>query len=77
MRRIDFLIPPLKGEGRREAPGWGIATSEHTPTRLVSLATRPLRGRDKKDYSAAATRSIRHCAKSARSAAGLIGLFKI
>src|SRR6185437_9485030 len=42
-----FLIPPLKGEGRRAAPGWGHTLS--TPTRLALLATLPpKRGGDKK-----------------------------
>src|SRR6185437_9642217 len=42
-----FLIPPLKGEGRRAAPGWGHTLS--TPTRLALLSTLPRkRGRDKK-----------------------------
>jgi ribosomal protein L11 methyltransferase len=47
-KRRPLFIPPLKGEGRREAPGWGQPRRNHSPTRLVSLATLPpKRGRDK------------------------------
>ncbi len=36
-RSIGFFIPPLKGEGWREAPGWGDGESDK-----VSAPTRPL-----------------------------------
>jgi Response regulator containing a CheY-like receiver domain and an HTH DNA-binding domain len=46
--------------------------SQGAPGRLITSPRK--RGEGKKDYSAAATRSTRHCASKARNAAGLIGL---
>src|SRR5208282_5812754 len=36
--------PPLQGEGRREAPGWGLAACT-APPGFAALATLPLQGR--------------------------------
>ena len=55
--RLDFaapIIPPPKGEGRREAPRWGGRAEQDTrpqpasPRSSRGSATLPLRGRDKK-----------------------------
>jgi len=46
-----FLIPPLKGEGRRRRRRGGVTSllDAHAPTRLAALATLPRKwGRDKK-----------------------------
>jgi hypothetical protein len=44
-----FFPSPCKGEGDREAVGWGsIAGNNATPTRLTSFADLPLSGGGKK-----------------------------
>ena len=40
---------PERGGSDAKRRGWGIATSEQTPTRLAALATLPFQGRDKKN----------------------------
>ena len=76
---IAYLIPPLvRGGSIAKRDRGGVSSSYATtvphPARFRSPPS-PQAGRDKKAYSAAATRITRHCAKSARSAAGLSGLF--
>jgi phosphomethylpyrimidine synthase len=43
MRAVDSH-PPLQGEGRREAPGWGAAEPPSTPTRPAAPADLPPAG---------------------------------
>ena len=45
-RAAGSLHPPLEGEGRREAPGWGcrpLARRGHNPTPFAVPATDPPR----------------------------------
>ncbi len=44
MRAISAAHPPLEGEGRREAPGWGAAESRKAPTRPAAPADLPPAG---------------------------------
>ncbi len=49
MRAVDSH-PPLQGEGRREAPGWGAAEPPRTPTRPAAPADLPPAGGGEKHH---------------------------